>query len=99
LTASSERGEIVIDSLTTLSGVPAEAWAYRLGSRNAIEWVLNQWKVKKPREPAVAELVGKVRTLDRKEALIDHLKRVITISVETARILNEMREYRQQFPL
>jgi predicted helicase len=98
LKAFPDRGKIVIDSRTTLSGVPLEAWAYRLGSRNAIEWVLNQWKAKKPKDPAVGEIVGKVQTLGRKEELIDHLKRVITTSVETTRILNDMREYWQQNP-
>mgnify|MGYP007130765185 CR=1 FL=1 len=32
----------------TLAGVPPEAWAYRLGNRSAIDWVLDQYKEKKP---------------------------------------------------
>lgn len=91
LAAAPERGEIVVDSQTILSGVPAEAWEYRLGSRNALEWVLNQWKAKKPKDPAVTELVGKVRSLENRETLIEHLKRVTTVSVDTTRIVNDMR--------
>ena len=46
-------GSIVIDSETTLTGVPPEAWAYQLGNRCAIEWVLDQYKEKKPKDPTI----------------------------------------------
>ena len=39
---------------TMLTGVPVEAWDYRLGSRSALEWVLDQYKEKKPRDPTIA---------------------------------------------
>ena len=42
LRADKERGAIRLDEQTTLAGVPAEAWEYRLGSRSALEWVLDQ---------------------------------------------------------
>jgi predicted helicase len=38
LRADHDHGIIVLDSETQLSGVPAEAWAYRLGNRSALEW-------------------------------------------------------------
>ena len=36
-----ERNVITLDEQTWLAGVPAEAWDYRLGSRSALEWVLD----------------------------------------------------------
>ena len=53
LRADKERGVITLDERTTLPGVPAEAWEYRLGSRSALEWVLDQYKEKKPRDPTI----------------------------------------------
>ena len=50
-----ERGEIQIDSETVLRGVPEFAWEYKLGNRTAIEWVLDQYKEKKPRDPTIRE--------------------------------------------
>ena len=50
-----ERGEIHIDSETVLRGVPEFAWEYKLGNRTAIEWVLDQYKEKKPRDPTIRE--------------------------------------------
>ncbi len=35
-------GSILLDSETSLSGVPLEARVYRLGNRCAVDWVLDQ---------------------------------------------------------
>jgi len=48
-------GKIHLDAITTLQGVPSEAWAYKLGNRSALEWILDQYKEKKPRDPTIAE--------------------------------------------
>ena len=36
-----EAGTIEIDEQTTLTGVPTEAWPYKLGNRSALEWILD----------------------------------------------------------
>jgi predicted helicase len=54
LKADKDNGTIVLDSRTTLSGVPAAAWSYRLGNRSGLEWVLDQHKEKKPKDPTIA---------------------------------------------
>ena len=46
-----ENGSIVLDGKTALTGIPTEAWEYRLGSRSALEWILDQYKERTPREP------------------------------------------------
>ena len=85
-----ERGEIHIDSETVLRGVPADAWRYRLGSRSALEWVLDQHKEKKPRDPTIRERFNTYRFADYKEDVIDLLRRVCTVSVRTAEIVGGM---------
>ena len=51
LRADKERGTIILDAQTTLTGVPEEAWRYRLGNRSALEWVLDQYKERKTPGP------------------------------------------------
>ena len=46
---------ITLDEQTSPRGVPAEAWEYRLGSRSTLEWVLDQYKERKPRDPTIRE--------------------------------------------
>ena len=90
LRADKDKGEIRIDSETTLRGVPADAWRYMLGSRSALEWVLDQYKEKKPRDATIAAKFNAYRFADHKEAVIDLLCRVCAVSVKTMEIVDDM---------
>ncbi len=90
LKADTAAGLIQLDSETSLSGVPQDAWAYKLGNRSALEWVLDQYKEKKPKDPTIREKFDTYRFADYKDHVIDLLKRVTTVSVETVRITKEM---------
>lgn len=84
-------GSITLDSETTLRDVPSEAWAYKLGNRSAIDWVLDQYKEKKPKDPTIREKFDTYRFADYKEKVIDLLMRVTTVSVETMKIVAAMK--------
>ena len=84
-------GSITLDSETTLRGVPPQAWAYKLGNRSAIDWVLDQHKEKKPKDPTIREKFDTYRFADHKETVVDLLMRVTTVSVETVRITEAMK--------
>lgn len=90
LKAIKERGIIQLDENTELHGIPKEAWEYRLGNRSALEWILEQHKEKKPSDPTIAEKFNTYRFSDYKEQVIDLLRRVTTVSVETMKIIDEM---------
>jgi predicted helicase len=84
-------GIIQLDSETTLAGVPSEAWEYRLANRSALEWVLDQYKEKKPKDPTIRENFNTYRFADYKEAVVNLLMRVTTVSVETVQIIRAMK--------
>ena len=90
LRADKERGVITLDEQTTLHGVPAEAWEYRLGNRSALEWVLDQYKERKPRDPTIRERFNTYRFADHKERVVDLLGRVCAVSAFTTTIVNEL---------
>ena len=92
LNADREAGRIVLDSQTALSGVPPEAWDYKLGNRSALEWILDQYKEKKPKDPTIREKFDTYRFADYKEKVIDLLMRVTTVSVRTQAIVEAMRK-------
>ncbi|MBN2030772.1 N-6 DNA methylase [bacterium] len=92
LKADKEAGVIEIDELTFLTGVPEEAWEYKLGNRSALEWVLDQYKEKKPKDPTIAEKFNTYRFADYKEQVIELLQKVCTVSVETMKIIEEMKK-------
>ncbi|HJP97814.1 MAG TPA: type ISP restriction/modification enzyme [Rhodanobacteraceae bacterium] len=91
LKADKDNGRIVLDSETTLSGVPPEAWEYRLGNRSALEWILDQYKEKKPKDPTIREQFNTYRFANYKIKVIDLLARVTRVSVETRAIVEAMR--------
>jgi len=92
LKADKADGRILLDSRTTLSGVPPEAWDYKLGNRSALEWILDQHKEKKPKDPTIREKFNTYRFADYKEKVIDLLMRVTTVSVRTVAITQAMKK-------
>ena len=90
LKADKARGAIILDSRTTLTGVPPEAWQYLLGNRSALEWVLDQYKERTPRDPTIRERFNTYRFADHKERVIDLLWRVCTVSVATMDVVDGM---------
>ena len=90
LKAFKPEGRIEIDSQTELTGVPPTAWEYKLGNRSAIEWILDQYKEKKPGDPTIAEKFNSYKFADYKEQVIDLIQRVCTVSVQTIEIVNAM---------
>jgi predicted helicase len=91
LRSEPDKGLVIVDSETQLTGIPREAWNYRLGNRSAIDWVLDQHKEKTPRDPTVRKKFNSYKFADHKESMIDLLARVITVSLETREITEKMR--------
>jgi len=91
LKADKEAGTIRLDSEVQLTGVPSEAWTYRLGNRSALEWILDQYKEKTPKDPTIREKFNTYRFADHKEKVMDLLRRVTRVSVETMKIVEAMR--------
>jgi predicted helicase len=90
LKADKLAGRIEVDAATTLGGIPAAAWDYKLGNRSALEWVLDQYKESTPRDPTIAAHFNTYRFADYKARVVDLLMRVTTVSVETMRIIEQM---------
>lgn len=91
LKADRDNGQIRIDSETMLSGIPKEAFDYRLGNRSGLAWILDQYKEKTPKDPTIREKFNTYRFADYKEHVIDLIARVTTVSVETAEVVEAMR--------
>jgi len=92
LKADKDAGRIVLDSETAISGIPSEAWEYKLGNRSALEWILDQYKESKPKDPTIREKFDTYRFADYKEEVINLLMRVTTVSVNTVAIIRAMKD-------
>ena len=90
LKADKTTGQIILDDNTELTGIPAIAWDYKLGNRSALEWILDQYKEKKPKDPTIREKFNTYKFADYKEHVIDLLQRVCTVSIQTMEIIQQM---------
>jgi predicted helicase len=91
LRADKIAGSIILDTETQLNAIPKTAWDYRLGNRSALEWILDQHREKKPKDPTVREHFNTYRFADHKEKVIELLTRVTRVSVETMKIVAAMK--------
>ena len=95
LKADKDNGSIRLDSETLLSGLPPEVWDYKLGNRSGVEWVLDQYKEKTPKDPTIREKFNTYRFADYKEKVVDLIGRVTRVSVETMAITEAMKHARR----
>jgi len=90
LKADKTTGQIILDDNTELTGIPTIAWDYKLGNRSALEWILDQYKEKKPKDPTIREKFNTYKFADYKEHVIELLQRVCTVSIQTMEIIQQM---------
>jgi predicted helicase len=90
LTTDRTKGTITLDAETQLTGVPPTAWTFMLGNRCAIDWVLDQHREKASKDAVIREKFKPYRFADHKDEIVELLCRVVTVSVSTAAILDEM---------
>ena len=92
LKADKKNGNIRLDSETQLTGVTAEAWTYKLGNRSGARMDSRPVQGKDAEGPNHPREVQHLPLRDYKEKVIDLLKRVTRVSIETMKIVEAMRQ-------
>jgi len=88
---SKDRTQIRYNDFLTLYGIPAEAFDYRLGNRSALEWVIDQYRVKTDKRSGIVNDPNRVED-DR--YVVNLVGRVIAVSLETVEIVAGLPAYR-----
>jgi predicted helicase len=83
-------GQIIIDDMT-LSGIPSAVLNYKLSQRSPLEWIIDQYKLKKIEDPTVSEKFNTYTHSQYKNEIISLIKKIITVSLETVKILDLMK--------
>ena len=81
---SKDKTQIRYNDYLTLDGIPAEAFEYRLGTRSALEWVVDQYRVKVDKRSGI---VNNPNRADQPRYIVDLIARVITVSLKTVEIV------------
>ena len=84
---SKDKTQLKYNDFLTLDGIPAEVYAYRLGNRSALEWVVDQYRVKTDKRSGI---VNNPNRTDEPRYIVDLIGRVITVSLKTVEIVNNL---------
>ena len=84
-----DKTQLVVNPSLTLSGIPPEAFEYRLGNRSALEWVIDQYQVKTGKRSGI---LSDPNRPDDPEYIVKLVGRVIRVSLETVKIVKGLPE-------
>ncbi len=71
----------------TLDGIPPEVYDYKLGNRSALEWVIDQYRVKTDKRSGIESDPNRA---DDPQYIVRLLGQVITVSRETLKIIQNL---------
>ena len=86
---SGDRRVVVVNESLRLGPLPPECFEYRLGNRSALEWVIDQYQVSKDARSGIESDPNRE---DDQEYIVRLVGRVVQVSVETVRLVNELAE-------
>ncbi len=84
---SKDKTQLKYNDFLTLAGIPAEVYDYRLGNRSALEWVVDQYRMKVDKRSGI---VNDPNREAEPRYIVDIIARVITVSLETVEIVKEL---------
>ncbi len=84
---SKDKTQLKYNDFLTLDGIPAEASDYKLGNRSALEWVMDQYRVKVDKRSGI---VNDPNRETEPQYIVDLVGRVISVSLRTVEIVNDL---------
>ena len=84
---SKDKTQLVYNDFLTLDGIPAKTFDYRLGNRSALEWVIDQYRVKPDKRSGI---VNDPNRADDPRYIVTLIGKVIAVSLETVKIVEEL---------
>jgi predicted helicase len=86
-----DRTTIIYNSKVTIAGIPEDAERYVLGSRSALAWIIERYQVKIDKDSGIVNDPNDwCDEHDDPTYIVDLIKRVTTVAVETMRIVDSL---------
>ncbi|MGH7977475.1 MAG: type ISP restriction/modification enzyme, partial [Limisphaerales bacterium] len=90
---SKDKASLFYNNFLTLTGIPPEVFAYKLGNRSALEWVIDQYRVA---EDDHGKIVSDPNRMDDEQYIVRLIGQVITVSLETVKIVKSLPELKSE---
>ena len=86
---SKDKTALIYNEFLTLSGIPSKTFDYRLGTRSALEWVIDQYRVKTDKRSGI---LNDPNRTDNPQYIVRLIGKVITVSLETVNVIENLPE-------
>ena len=84
---SKDKTQIKYNDFLTLYGIPKKVFDYKLGNRSALEWVIDQYRVKTDKRSGI---VNDPNRLDDPQYIVKLIGKVITVSLKTVELVESL---------
>ncbi|WP_102159412.1 DEAD/DEAH box helicase [Zhihengliuella halotolerans] len=86
-----DKSTIKFNAYVSLEGIPEESQPYMLGSRSALDWIIERYQVKTDKASGIVNDPNDwSREHEQPRYIIDLIGRIVTVSLETNRIVEEL---------
>ena len=89
MTLDRDAGTIVVNNSLTLGGIPKDAFDYLLGTRSALEWVVDQYRYEEDED---GDVISDCNDPEEDEYVVNLIERVTTVSIETMSLIATLPE-------
>ena len=86
---SKDKTALIVNDSLTLAGIPPDVFTYRLGNRSALEWIIDQYRLKTDKRSGIHSNPNR---LDDEEYIIRLIGQVVRVSLETVEIVRGLPE-------
>ncbi|ABK05760.1 type III restriction enzyme, res subunit (plasmid) [Arthrobacter sp. FB24] len=88
-----DKTRIIYNGNITLEGIPVEVHEYMLGSRSALDWILERYRVKTDKDSGIVNDPNDwSRDHQEPRYIIDLIAKIVTLSLESNRIIGALPE-------
>ena len=82
---------IKYNDYVTLTGIPVEAQGYSISGRSPLEWIIDRYQVKTDKASGIVNDPNEfLREQGRPDAVVDLIKRLVTVSMRTQELLKTL---------
>ena len=85
-----DRSSVIYNTKITLSGIPAAAWDYVVNGKAALDWVMERQAVRTDKDSGIVNDANDwaIETMGNPKYPLELFQRVVTVSLETMKIVN-----------
>lgn len=86
-----DRSKIIYNQNVALNGIPDQAYEYQVNGKSALEWIIDRYQITTHKDSQITNNPNDYsREVGEPRYIIDLIKRIVTVSVETNRIVADL---------